>query len=105
MSEQIIENSLQLEFIAYYSMFLENQYLEKTGSKDTKQRDRYTQLIAMINQTPFELAHEKYKQIALADTPLELFTESQIKRAGRLASLEMGLPLSDGSFNNFSSFQ
>lgn len=92
MSQPIIENSLQLEFIAYYSMFLENIHLEQTGSKDTKQRDRYTQLIAMINQTPFDIAYRKYQEIALADTDIQLFTESQINRARRMASLEMGLP-------------
>jgi len=95
MSEPTIENSLQLEFIAYYSMFLENIQLEKTGSKNTKQRDRYTQLIAMINQAPFEVAYRKYQEIALADTDIQLFTEAQINRARRMASLEMGLPLID----------
>jgi len=95
MSEPTIENSLQLEFIAYYSMFLENIQLEKTGSKDTKQRDRYTQLIAMINQTPFDVAYRKYQEIAVADTDIQLFTDSQIKRARRMASMEMGLPLAD----------
>jgi len=87
-----IENSFQLEFAAYFSMFLENIHIEKTGAKDTKQRDRYFQLIAMINQAPFEVAYEKYKQISIADTGIGTFSESQIKRARRLASIEMGLP-------------
>lgn len=95
MVEPIIENSMQLEFIAYYSMFLENIQIEKTGSKDTKQRDRYTQLIAMINQTPFDMAYKKYQEIAMADTNIDSFSETQIRRARRMASLEMGLPLPD----------
>jgi len=91
----MIENSMQLEYIAYYSLFLENIQIEKTGSKDTKQRDRYTQLITMINQAPFDVAYKKYQEISLADTDIQLFTESQINRARRMASLEMGLPLPD----------
>lgn len=88
-----IENSFQLEFIACYSMHLENIHLENTGSKNTKQRDRYTQLIAMINQTPFDVAYLKYQQIALADTDISQFTESELKTARARASLDLGLPL------------
>jgi len=94
MSDLQIENSFQLEFIAQYAMHLENLYIEKTGSKDTKQRDRYTQLIAYIKEAPFEAAYEKYKQIALADTGLEFFSESMLRKAHRLASLDLDLPLS-----------
>jgi EAL domain-containing protein (putative c-di-GMP-specific phosphodiesterase class I) len=68
MIEIKIENSLHLEFIAHYSMHLENLYCEITESKNTKQRDRYTQLIAYIKEASFESGYEKYQQIALADT-------------------------------------
>ena len=88
-----IENSIQLEFVAYLSMHLENIYCESTKSTDTKQRDRYTQLIAYIQEVSFELAYEKYKQISLADTELAFFTEPMIKMAQRLARIDMGLPL------------
>ncbi|MBC7698084.1 MAG: hypothetical protein H7Z70_06940 [Bacteroidia bacterium] len=88
-----IENSIQLEFVAYLSMHLENIYCESTKSVDTKQRDRYTQLIAYIQEVSFELAYEKYKQISLADTELAFFTEPMIKMAQRLARIDMGLPL------------
>ena len=88
-----IVNSIQLEFIAHLSMHLENIYCETTQSKDTKQRDRYTQLIVYIQQVSFELAYEKYKQISLADTELEFFTDPMIKMAQRLARIDMGLPL------------
>lgn len=88
-----IENSIQLEFIATLSMHLENLYCETTNSQDTKQRDRYTQLIAYIQEVSFELAYEKYKQISLADTDMAFFTEPMIKRAQRLARIDMGLPL------------
>ncbi|MES2014060.1 MAG: hypothetical protein V4445_09925 [Pseudomonadota bacterium] len=88
-----IVNSIQLEFVAYFSMHLENIYCETTKSKDTKQRDRYTHLIAYIQQVSFELAYENYKQISLADTDLTYFTESMIKMAQRLARIDMGLPL------------
>ena len=88
-----IENSIQLEFVASFSMHLENIYCEPIESTDFKQRDRYTQLIAYIQEVSFELAYEKYKQISLADTDITLFTESMIKMAQRMARIEMGLPL------------
>ena len=37
-------------------MHLENIYCQQTKSKDTKQRDRYTQLIAFIQESTFEAA-------------------------------------------------
>ena len=92
MNEIKIENSFQLEFIAHYSMHLERLYLEITGGKDTKQRDRYTQLIEFINQAPFDSAFEKYKQIALADTNIHLLSESMLSQAKRLAYLDLNLP-------------
>ena len=113
-----ITNSTELEFIAYFSMHLENIYFEhktienKTiENKDinptksiniktinTKQRDRYTQLIAYIQESTFESAYEKYKQIALVDTDIDSFSDSTIKMAQRLARIDMGLPLiSDNS--------
>jgi hypothetical protein len=88
-----IENSFHLEFIAYFSLHLENLYCEMTKSNNTKQRDRYMQLIAFIKEASFESAYEKYKQISLADTEIEIFTESMIKMAQRLARIDMGLPL------------
>ncbi len=88
-----IENSFQLEFIAYLSMHLENLYCEKTKSTNTKQRDRYMQLIAYIQEASFESALEKYRQISMADTEMENFTEPMIKTAQRLARIDMGLPL------------
>ena len=88
-----IENSIQLEFIAYLSLHLENMHCETTKSTDTKQRDRYTQLIAYIQEVSFELAYEKYKQISLADTDITLFTEPMIKMAQRMARIDMELPL------------
>jgi hypothetical protein len=88
-----IENSFHLEFIAYFSMHLENLYCEMTNSNNTKQRDRYMQLIAYIQEASFESTHEKYKQISLADTEIENFTDSMIKMAQRLARVDMGLPL------------
>ncbi|MDP3211739.1 hypothetical protein [Methylotenera sp.] len=88
-----IENAFQLEFIAYLSMHLENLYCEKTKSTNTKQRDRYMQLISYVQEASFESALEKYKQISLADTEIENFTESMIKSAQRLARIDMGLPL------------
>ena len=57
------------------------------------QRDRYMQLIAYVQEASFESALEKYKQISLADTEIENFTESMIKTAQRLARIDMGLPL------------
>ena len=88
-----IENSFQLEFVTYFSMHLENLHCEITKSTNTKQRDRYTQLIAYIQEASFESAYEKYKKISLADTPIENFTESMRKTAQRLARIDMGLPL------------
>lgn len=88
-----ISNSFELEFIAYFSMHLENLHCEQTKSNNTKQRDRYTQLIAYIKENSFESAYEKYKQISLADTDIENFSESTIKMAQRLARMDMGLPL------------
>lgn len=88
-----IENSLQLEYVAYFSMHLENLHCEKNGIKDTKHRDRYMQLIAMIQEAPFNAAFAKYKQISLADTNMEYFDESMIKTAQRLARIDVGLPL------------
>ncbi|MDI1360660.1 hypothetical protein [Methylotenera sp.] len=64
-----------------------------TNSNNTKQRDRYMQLIAHIQEASFESAYEKYKHISLADTDIESFTESMIKMAQRLARIDMGLPL------------
>jgi hypothetical protein len=93
MDQIIIKNSFELEFIAHLSMHLENLYCEQTKSNDTKQRDRYTQLIAYIQESSFEVAYEKYKQISLADTDIENFSESTIKTANRLARIDMGLPL------------
>lgn len=88
-----INNSFELEFIAYLSMHLENFYSEQINSKDTKQRDRYLQLIAFIQETSFEVAFEKYQQISLADTDINLLSESTIKMAQRLARIDMDLPL------------
>ena len=88
-----IENSIQLEFIAYLSLHLENIHCEAIKSTDTTQRDRYTQLIAYIQEVSFELAYEKYKQISLADTDITLFTEPMIRMAQRMARIDMGLPL------------
>ena len=93
MNETVISNSIELEFVAYFSMHLENIYCEQTNSDNTKQRDRYTQLIAFIKESSFESAYEKYKQISLADTDIENFSESTIKMAQRLARMDMGLPL------------
>ena len=88
-----INNSFELEFIAYLSMHLENIYCEQTKNDDSKQRDRYSQLIAFIQESSFESALEKYKQISLADTEIDNFTDSMIKSAQRLARMDMGLPL------------
>ncbi len=93
MNETVISNSIELEFVACFSMHLENLYCEQTKSDNTKQRDRYTQLIAFIKESSFESAYEKYKQISLADTDIENFSESTIKMAQRLARMDMGLPL------------
>lgn len=93
MGQLTIENSFELEFIAYYSTHLEHLYCEKRNSTNTKQRDRYTQLIAYIKENSFESSYDKYKQIALADTEIENFTESMIKMAQRLARVDLGLPL------------
>lgn len=88
-----INNSLELEFIAYFSMHLENLYCENTQSVDTKQRDRYSQLIAYIQESSFESAYKQYQQISLADTDINHFSEASIKMAQRLARMDMGLPL------------
>jgi len=88
-----ILNSFELEFIAYLTMHLENLYCQQTKRNDTKQRDRYTQLIAFIQESAFEAAYEKYKQISFADTKIENFSEADIKMAQRLARIDMGLPL------------
>ena len=100
MYSTLIETSIQLEFVAYLSMHLENMYCETTKSTDTKQRDRYTQLIAFIQEVSFELAYEKYKQISLADTDITLFTEPMIKMAQRMARIDMGLPLVFEDYNS-----
>lgn len=78
-----IENAFQLEFIAYLSMHLENLYCELIKSTNTKQRDRYMQLIAYVQEAAFESALEKYKQISVADTEMESFTESMINTVKR----------------------
>lgn len=88
-----IQNSFELEFIAYLSMHLENLACQQSQNENTKQRDRYSQLIVFIKESSFEQAYEKYKQIALADTNIEHFSESSIKMAQRLARMDMGLPL------------
>ena len=105
MTETPIENSFQLEFIAHYSMHLENIWLEMSSSKDTKQRDRYTQLIALIKEAPFSMAYEKYKQIASADTDIHLFSAAMLRQANRRAYMDLELPLphdwlSDGELND-----
>ena len=88
-----IETSIQLEFVANFSMHLENMHSENINSTYTKQRDRYTQLITYIQEVSFEMAYEKYKQISVADTDIAFFTESMIKIAQRMARIDMGLPL------------
>ena len=88
-----IKNSFELEFIAYLSMHLEDIYLKITKSSDTKQRDRYMQLIAMIKDAPFELALEKYKQVSKADADISNFNDEMIKTAQRRARMDMDLPL------------
>lgn len=88
-----IENNLQLEFIAYFTMHLEEIYRNNIKSKDTKQRDRYMQLIVMINEAPFQLCLAQYNQIAKADADTSNFTDEMIKTAHRLARIDMGLPL------------
>lgn len=93
MDEIHIKNSFELEFIAYFSMHLENIYSEQAKTKDTKQRDRYSQLIAFIQESSFEEAYEKYKQISLADTPIDNFSDATIQMAQRLARIDLGLPL------------
>lgn len=93
MEQLNIENSLQLEFIAYLSMHLENIYIESTKSKDTKQRDRYMQLIAMIQESPFDIALAKYEQISRADTDMSFFSEAMLKTAQWRARADMNLPL------------
>lgn len=93
MPDNVISNSIALEFVAYFTMHLEHLYCEQTNSQNTKQRDRYTQLIQFIQESSFEAALEKYHQIALADTDMAHFSVSTIKMAQRLARIDMGLPL------------
>lgn len=93
MNKIVISNSIELEFVAYLSMHIENIYCQQTKSDDTKQRDRYSQLIAFIQESSFESAYEKYLQISLADSDVDNFSESTIKMAQRLARIDMGLPL------------
>ena len=93
MNKIVISNSIELEFVAYLSIHLENLFCEQTKSNNTNQRDRYTQLIAFIKESSFESAYEKYNQISLADTDIENFNESTFKMAQRLARMDMGLPL------------
>lgn len=88
-----INNSFELEFIAYLSMHLENIYCENTQNKNTKQRDRYSQLIAYIQESSFELALNQYQQISIADTDIKNFSESTIQIAHQMARADMGLPL------------
>jgi hypothetical protein len=64
-----------------------------TNSNNTKQRDRYMQLISYIHQVSFEDAYGKYIQIAMADTDIINFSDSVLKQAQRLARMDMGLPL------------
>jgi len=93
MDNLIINNSFQLEFVAYLSMHLEDIYNKTIKSTDTKQRDRYMQLIAMIKEAPFDIALEKYKQISKADADITNFTDEMIKTAQRRARMDMDLPL------------
>jgi hypothetical protein len=88
-----IKNSFQLEFVAYLSMHLEDIYSKTIKSADTRQRERYMQLIAMIKEAPFELALDKYQQISKADVDITFFSEEMIKTAQRLARIDMDLPL------------
>ena len=88
-----INNSFKLEFIAYFSMHLENFNCEQNNIKHTIQRDRYSQLIAFIQESSFEEALQKYRQISLADIDISTFSESTIKMAQRLARIDMDLPL------------
>jgi hypothetical protein len=76
-------------------MHLENLYLEASGSNDSKQRDRYSQLIAMIKETSFANAYAKYRQIALADTDSALITAEMAYTARKLACRDLDLPLVD----------
>ena len=88
-----ISNSFQLEFVAYLSMHLEDIYSKAIKNTDTKQRDRYMQLIAMIKEVPFDIALEKYKQISKADADITNFTDEMIKTSQRRARMDMDLPL------------
>ena len=74
-------------------MHLENIYCQHSKSNDIKQRDRYTKLIAFIQESPLDVAYEKYKQISLAEIDIEHISESDIKMAQRLARIDMGLTL------------
>lgn len=93
MDQLNIESSFELKFIAHYSLHFEHPYCEKSNGTINKQRDRYTQLIAYMIDNSFESSYDKYKQITLADTEIESFTESMIKMAQRLARVDLGLPL------------
>lgn len=74
-------------------MHLENLYCEQTKSDNTKQSDRYTQLIAFIKESSFQAAYERYKQISLADTDIENFTESTCWRAFKIDQGGCGVKL------------
>lgn len=93
MDNIIINNSFQLEFVAYLSMHLEDIHSKAIKSSDTKQRDRYMSLIAMIKEAPFDVALEKYKQISRADADITNFSDEMIKTAQRRARIDMDLPL------------
>ena len=88
-----IKNSFQLEFVAYLSLNLEDIYSKTIKSSDTKQRERYMSLIAMIKEAPFDLALDKYKQISKADADITNFTDEMIKTAQRRARVDMDLPM------------
>lgn len=90
-----IADSLQLEFIAYYSMHLEHLHMQASGSKDSRQRDRYSQLIAMIKESPFPQALQRYQQIALADTDSSELSEAMMRKARRMACQDLDLPYVD----------
>ena len=93
MNKIVISNSIELEFVAYLSMHIEDIYCQQTKSDNTKQRDRYSQLIAFIQESSLESAYEKYQQFSLADSDVDNISESTIKMAQRLARIDMGLPL------------
>ena len=70
----------QRNLFVFFVRLLKWRFLNKDN---IKQRDRYSQLIVFIQESSFEQAYEKYKQIALADTDIEHFSESTIKMAQR----------------------